>query len=77
MLLVVTLFIPLVFSLLVYLSGNKLAKYVALIGGVAGLIACILMKPAFISSCLTPLVYTRIDWIAKPHHPFFADGGRA
>lgn len=65
MLLVITLFIPLVFSLLVYLCGNKLAKYLALIGGIAGLVCCILMKPAFISSGLTPMVYTH-GWIAKP-----------
>jgi NADH-quinone oxidoreductase subunit M len=65
MLLVVTLFIPLVFALLTYLSGNRYAKYVALAGGFLTLVAAVFFKQPFVNGGLAPITYTHA-WIANP-----------
>jgi NADH-quinone oxidoreductase subunit M len=65
MLLVVILFLPLLFSLLTFLSGNKYAKYVALAGGIATFIGCVLLKPIFVAGNLQPLA-DAYPWIANP-----------
>lgn len=65
MLLVIILFLPLLFSLLTFLSGNKYAKYVALAGGVATFIGCVLLKPMFVAGNLQPLAVA-YPWIANP-----------
>jgi NADH-quinone oxidoreductase subunit M len=65
MLLIVTLFIPLVFALATYLSGNRSAKYVALLGGALALISCCLLKPPFVNGGLSPIIYSH-EWISNP-----------
>lgn len=65
MLLVVTLFIPLVFALLTYLSGNRYAKYVALAGGFLTFVAAVFFKQPFVNGGLAPITYTHA-WIANP-----------
>ncbi|MBK7149156.1 MAG: NADH-quinone oxidoreductase subunit M [Bacteroidetes bacterium] len=65
MLVVITLFLPLLFALLTFLSGNRYAKYVALAGGAATFIACILLKPIFVSGQLQPIAVS-YPWIANP-----------
>ncbi len=65
MLLVVTLLTPLVFALLTYLSGNRFAKYVALVGGIAAFVGCNLLKPGFINGGFAPITYTH-SWIVNP-----------
>lgn len=65
MLLVITLFIPLVFALLTYLSGERLARYVALVGGLASLAGCILLKPSFVNGGFAPVTYSH-EWITNP-----------
>ncbi|MES2619241.1 MAG: NADH-quinone oxidoreductase subunit M [Bacteroidota bacterium] len=65
MLLVVILFLPLVFALLTYLSGNRFAKYVALAGGVIAFAGCNFLKPAFLSGGMSPITFTQA-WISNP-----------
>lgn len=65
MLLLITLFLPLLFALLTYLSGNRYAKYVALLGGLLAFVGCVILKQSLVSSQLEPLCYTH-NWIANP-----------
>ncbi|HLP52996.1 MAG TPA: NADH-quinone oxidoreductase subunit M [Chitinophagales bacterium] len=65
MLLIALLFIPLAFSLITYLSGDRYAKYVALAGGAAAFVACNLLKAPFIAGALAPLTYAH-NWISNP-----------
>lgn len=69
MLLLLTLFLPLVFALLTYLSGNRFAKYIALLGGLVVFTCCSFLKLALVHSNLAPLVFTH-DWISNPHITF-------
>jgi len=75
MLLAVTLFIPLIVSLVVYLSGNKLAKYVALAGSLLALAGCVLMKVELTKHIISPLLYSH-NWISNPviHFSLMVDG---
>ncbi len=69
MLLLLTLFLPLVFALLTYLSGNRFAKYIALLGGLVVFTCCSFLKLALVHNNLAPLVFAH-DWIANPHISF-------
>lgn len=69
MLLLLTLFLPLVFALLTYLSGNRFAKYIALLGGLVVFTCCSFLKLALVHNNLAPLVFAH-DWIANPHITF-------
>lgn len=65
MLLVILLFIPLVFALLTYLSGDRYAKYVALVGGAAAFVTCNFLKLPFLQGGMSPLIYSHA-WISNP-----------
>ncbi len=65
MLLIILLFLPLVFALFTYLSGDRYAKYVALAGGAATFVACILFKRPFMQGGLNPITYAHA-WITNP-----------
>ncbi len=69
MLLLLTLFLPLVFALLTYLSGNRFAKYIALLGGLVVFTCCSFLKLALVHNNLAPLVFVH-DWISNPHISF-------
>lgn len=69
MLLLLTLFLPLVFALLTYLSGNRFAKYIALLGGLLVFTCCSFLKLALVHNNLAPIVFTH-DWISNPHISF-------
>jgi len=65
MLLIALLFIPLAFSVITYLSGDRLAKYVALTGGLAAFVACNFLKAPFIAGGYAPITYSH-GWIDNP-----------
>jgi NADH-quinone oxidoreductase subunit M len=65
MILVALLFIPLLFSLLTYLSGERYAKYVAIAGGVVAFLLCASLKQSFLVGGLAPLTYSH-SWISNP-----------
>ena len=69
MLLLGVLFFPLVAALLVYLSGNKQAKYVALGATVVEFVASYLLKRSLSAGGLQPLIYTHA-WITNPNISF-------
>ena len=69
MLLLFVLFFPLVAAALVYLSGNRQAKYVALFLGFAELILSCFLKKHLTSGGLQPLVYSHA-WISNPNISF-------
>jgi NADH-quinone oxidoreductase subunit M len=64
-LLALTLFAPLLFALVTFLSGDRFAKYVALAGGVITFILCNLLKPGFVKGNFTPIEYN-YEWITNP-----------
>ncbi len=65
MILVALLFIPLLFSLITYLSGDRYAKLTAFGGGVIAFLLCASLKQPFMAGGLAPLTYTH-DWISNP-----------
>lgn len=65
MLLLFLLFSPLLFALLVFLSGNRWAKYVALAGGIVTFFTCNFIKPGFVAGNMAPILYSH-DWMANP-----------
>ena len=69
MLLLGVLFFPLVAALLVFLSGNKQAKYVALGATIIEFVASYLLKRSLSVGGLQPLVYSHI-WITNPNISF-------
>jgi NADH-quinone oxidoreductase subunit M len=66
MLLLEVLFFPLVAALLVYLSGNKYARCVALGAAVAEFVASYFLKRHLSHGGLQPLVFSH-EWIKNPH----------
>ena len=69
MLLLGVLFFPLLAAVLVYLSGNKQAKYVALAAGVAELAGSYFLKIALSHNGLQPVVFSHA-WISNPNISF-------
>lgn len=69
MLLIITLFLPLAFALLTFLSGNRYAKYVSLAGAVSSFAATLLLHQAFKANGLNPLTYSHA-WIDNPSIAF-------
>lgn len=65
MLLIITLFLPLVFALLTFVSGNRYAKYVSLTGGVLTFAGSLALNQALTANGLQPLTYTH-HWITNP-----------
>ena len=65
MILVALLFIPLVFALFTYLSGERYSKYVALAGAIATFLLGVSLKQPFVNGGLAPLTYLH-NWIANP-----------
>ncbi len=65
MILVALLFIPLLFSLLTYLSGERYSKLVALAGSIAAFLLCLSLKQPFMNGALSPIVYVH-NWISNP-----------
>ncbi|HRC15731.1 MAG TPA: NADH-quinone oxidoreductase subunit M [Bacteroidia bacterium] len=64
-LIVLILLLPLIFVLITFLSGDRFAKYVALIGAGVTFIICALLKPVFVNGGLAPIIYTQ-EWISNP-----------
>ena len=69
MLLLGVLFFPLAAALLVYLSGNKQAKYVAFGAAVVEFVASYLLKRTLAAGGLQPLTYAHA-WISNPNISF-------
>jgi NADH-quinone oxidoreductase subunit M len=65
MLLLLILFLPLVFALITFLSGDRFAKYVALAGGLITFALLSSLKPSLLAGNLAPITYTH-SWIANP-----------
>jgi NADH-quinone oxidoreductase subunit M len=65
MLLVAVLFVPLLFSLITWLSGERFAKYIALAGGIIAFVLCNLLKPGFVNGGFAPITYSH-GWISNP-----------
>ncbi len=65
MLLVITLFLPLIFAVVTYLSGDRYAKYVSLAGAFIAFVGCSLLKQALVANHLAPVTYVH-DWITNP-----------
>ncbi len=59
------LFIPLVFALITFLSGNHYAKYTALAGGFLSFIVCVLLKAPFLAGNYQPLTHSHV-WVINP-----------
>ena len=66
MLLLGVLFFPLVAAMLVYLSGNKQAKYVAFVAVVVEFIASCLLHKNLADRGLAPIIFSQ-TWIDNPH----------
>ncbi len=64
-LLVLILFLPLIFALVTFLSGDRFAKYVSLVGGIATFMVCNLLKPEFLNGGMQPLEVS-FRWIENP-----------
>ena len=69
MLLLGVLFFPLAAALLVFLSGNKQAKYVAFAAALIELAASYLLRIRLTAGGLAPLVYSH-PWISNPNISF-------
>ncbi|MBL0310832.1 MAG: NADH-quinone oxidoreductase subunit M [Bacteroidetes bacterium] len=65
MLLLILLFSPLLFALLVLLSGNRFAKHVALGGAILTFFSCNFLKPVFEDGGYAAITYSH-EWIANP-----------
>lgn len=65
MLLALLLSVPLLFALLTFLSGDRYAKFVSLIGGSATLVATVFVALALKQNGVNPIVFTR-EWVANP-----------
>ena len=61
MLLVITLFLPLVFALVTYLLGDRAAKYVSLAGGIAAFVGVAMMKLNLTTGSALALTYSHRD----------------
>ena len=69
MLLLGVLFFPLVAAALVYLSGNKQAKYVAFVAAVVEFVASYLLKRSLTQGGLVPITFSHA-WISNPNISF-------
>jgi len=69
MLLLGVLFFPLAAALLVYLLGNKQAKYIAFGAAAIEFVASYMLKRSLSAGGLQPLVYSHA-WITNPHISF-------
>jgi NADH-quinone oxidoreductase subunit M len=65
MLLVVVLFLPLLFSLLTFLSGERMAKFMSLAGGLATFAVCLFLKIGFTKGGYNPIEYSH-EWVTRP-----------
>ena len=69
MLLLGVLFFPLAAALIVYLSGNKQAKYVAFAAAVVEFVASYLLKRSLSDGGLAPITFSQ-PWISNPNISF-------
>lgn len=65
MLLATLLFVPLLFALLTFLSGDRYAKFSSIIGGLATLATAVVAALALRKNGTNPIVFS-MDWVANP-----------